>query len=72
MANPALLDVQNGLIRASRAMELFQLSLTIFQANCQRGDFIAAEAERIKMQAALDSYLDEFWGANMAMQRAER
>lgn len=71
MAVPAHVDVQDRLVRAFRAMELFKLSLTVFNANCERGDFEAAEAERLKMQSALESYLDEFSGAHMAAQRME-
>lgn len=60
MAGQSIADIQNGLVRAQRALDHFQLGLTIFQANCQRGEFEAAELERTPMIAALESYLDDF------------
>lgn len=72
MAGQSIADIQNGLVRAQRAMELFQLGLTIFQANCQRGEFEAAELERTPMIAALESYLDEFAAAQRIAEALNR
>lgn len=55
-----------------RAMELFQIGLTVFQANCQRGDFEAAELERMPMIAALESYLDDFAAAQRMITEVNR
>jgi len=57
--------------RANRSMELFSVSLTIYQANCQRFSWEEAEAERLKMQTALDDYLDAYASASRMMARAQ-
>lgn len=72
MSGQSIADIQKGLARAMRAMELFQIGLTVFQANCQRGDFEAAELERMPMIAALESYLDEFAAAQRIAEALNR
>ena len=72
MAGQLIADIQNGLARAQRALDHFQLGLTIFQANCQRGDFEAAELERTPMIAALESYLDDFAAAQRIAEALNR
>lgn len=64
MSGQLVSDIQSAFIRAQRALELFQLSLTVYQAECQRGDFEAAELERLPMISSLESFLDEFATAN--------
>lgn len=65
-------DIAKSLRDAHRCWELFQSALLVFQANCQRGDFDAAEAEREKMKTALDDYLDHFAAANMRAEHGRR
>jgi hypothetical protein len=57
-------DVQASMVSANRAHGLYGLSMQVFQANAQRYDFVAAEAEREKLHAHLDDYLDNFMAAN--------
>lgn len=57
-------DVQQSMYAANRAHELYALAMQVFQANAQRHAFDAAEEEREKMHAYLDSYLDHFLAAN--------
>jgi hypothetical protein len=56
--------VAASLEASQRSYRLYGLSMQVFQANAQRGDFEAAEAERPKLQGLLDDYLDQFMAAN--------
>jgi hypothetical protein len=62
--------VKLELARAQHAMDLFQLALQVFNANCQRFAFEAAEAERENLHAALDANLDAFMAANRKLEAA--
>lgn len=52
--------VGRSLSAASRAWSDFDATMQIFQANVQRGDIAAAEAERPRLESLLTDYLDHY------------
>lgn len=62
-------DMSVAIGAANRAQELYGLGMQVFQANAQRFDFDAADAERPRLHALLDEYMDSFLDANKRMQR---
>lgn len=63
--------VQAELTRANRAMELFNISLNVFNENCKRYSFMLAENERENLHSALDAYLDAFLSASLKIETGQ-
>jgi len=65
-------DVSKSLREATRAWQLFEAGLQAFGAAITRREWAAADAERERIEAALDSYLDALAAANVRIEFEER
>lgn len=64
-------DISKSLAEANRHWTAFMATVQIYQSNCQRGDFAAAEAERERAHAAIDSHFDAFAAAGKRVAQSQ-
>lgn len=57
-------DMAESMRIAARSWSAFFASMSVFQGNCQRFNFVDAEKERAGLHELLDCYMDNFAAAN--------